>query len=284
MVSFVKNKLKSSDESGISIKIVDGDYAKGTAGTAGGCNWFAAKKDGVWHSFLCINGTASCSDAEPFPARFLPVCYDSQNNLIYRNVSVKYNAPADYGSITFEHPDTFPVELQGDQINIPNIGQGIIISKFDINNFDYSQDPRITRESMQNYYRELQHGKLSGKSYYSMWTLDASDKIKQTNNAKFFRTGVTFSAFEVCDFKFYTSIEIPIQNKFIDITIYGDVKKIRDSLYYSDLLKQYEGCSETSFAEGAQQKFYDLLTNGGGEPEAKEWFDAANKVINSLNF
>lgn len=76
LVSFVKNKLKSSDESGISIKIVDGDYARGTAGTAGGCNWFAAKKDGIWHSFLCINGTPSCSDAEPFPSRILHVCYD----------------------------------------------------------------------------------------------------------------------------------------------------------------------------------------------------------------
>lgn len=280
---FVKGRLQSPGTD-INIQKIEGDYAMGTAGTAGGCNWFAAKKDGVWQSFLCIQNTPSCSDAEPFPARILHVCYDSQNNLIYRNVSVKYKAPANYGSISFEHPDTFPVELQGDQFHIPSTGQGIIINKFDIENFNYSQEPMFNKKSMQDAYSELQQGKMLGKSIFSRWTLNASDQIMKTKSDKFFRTGITFSAFEVCNFKFHTSISIPIQNMFINVTVYGDADKIGNSMHYSDLLKQYGGCNGQSFAEGAQQKFYDLLIGGGGEPEAKEWFDASNKVINSLNF
>ena len=196
-----------------------------------------------------------------------------------------YMAPAAYESISFESFSTYPVHIKNDKEYFPLDGQGIVISQLDINNFDYSESgPGFTKEKIQSYYNELQQGKVSGKSPFSLWSLDATDQVKKTKTGKFFWVSTTFAAYDVCDFKFHTAIDIPVNNKFIHILILGDKTKIRNSLTNSELLTLWTGCTEKSFVDKGQQKFYDLLTRGEGTPEAKEWYNAANEVIDSLNF
>lgn len=194
-----------------------------------------------------------------------------------------YKADASYGSISFEYPGTYPVSVDKDAAFFETGGQGIGIYKFDINNFDYSQMP-ITKTEAQKYYDDIVKGALPDRHTFASWSLDASDQIKKTKSGKYFKVSTTFSAFEACDFKFHTLLEIPQDNNIINVTIYGNIDKIRKSMDNSPLLKLWEGCTAKSFAEGGMGKFWDLLVSGGGTPEARDWFDTANHVINSLDF
>ena len=63
------------------VTTVQGDYAKGEAGsTGGGAQWFAAKVNGVWKLVFIGNGTIACSDLTNYPnypAAWIPECWDA---------------------------------------------------------------------------------------------------------------------------------------------------------------------------------------------------------------
>jgi hypothetical protein len=205
---------------------------------------------------------------------------NSQNS-----VTKTYKASQDYGGISFEYPENYPVSVAKDSAFSETNGQGISIEKFDINNFDYDQNPTMSKEEIQKYYDdELMKGKISGISPFTRWSLNSSNQIVKTKSGKYFRASTTFSAFEVCDFKFHTTLEIPINNNIVEVTIYGNTKEIRKSMANSNLLTLWEGCSEKSFAKSGAENFYQSLVSGGGTSEAKDWYNAANQVINSLDF
>lgn len=194
-----------------------------------------------------------------------------------------YKADANYGNISFEYANTFPVAQAGKFIE--NNTQGISLVKFDINNFDRTAwAPSITKESVQKYYDSLQRGIISGKSSFSLWSVDSSDKIKKTKSGKFFRVSSTFTIAEVCDLQFTTRIEIPVSENIILINIVGNTDRIRKSMINSPLLSDWGGCNAKSFAENGQKDFYNLLVSGGGTPEARDWYDTAVHVMDSLNY
>lgn len=195
-----------------------------------------------------------------------------------------YKANKDYGNISFEYPSTYPVSVGKNAAFFETGGQGIDIDRFDINNFDYSQDPRLTKVKTQKYYDDIVKGVLPDKKTFVSWSLDSTDRIKKTKSGKYFKISTTFGAYEVCDFKFHTLIEIPQNNNIVKITVYGNINKIGNSMNNSPLLKLWEGCNDKSFAEGGVDKFWNQLVGGGGTPEARDWFDTANRVADSLDF
>jgi|GEM_PF-3710653 len=191
-----------------------------------------------------------------------------------------YQAPASLAGVKFQYPAEFLVELDSEKFG----EQVINISKFDIENFDYSQT-NTDIKAMREFYQKLTQGTFAEKAtYFNRWNLASSAEIKQTASGKFFRTSATFAAFEDCDLKFRRSIEIPTQNSFITIDIIGDTEKIRQSLEDTDLLVLHDGCDSKSFEDVTGQKFWDLLETGGGSPAARAWYEAGNEVVQTLNF
>ena len=194
-----------------------------------------------------------------------------------------YKGSNSYSNLSFDYSEKYPVYTEAFSAFSETGGQGIALTKFDIDNFDYAQS-NLSKSEMQKYYNDLKKGNVVGKSPLSPWSLDSSNQIKKLKSGKFFRISTTFSAYEVCDFKFHTTIEIPQDNSLIEVTIYGDTDKIRNSMMNSDLLTLWEGCDKKSFASGGMKKFWNQLVAGQATTEAKDWYDTATRVIDTINF
>ncbi len=64
---------------------IQGDYAKGSAGGAGGgAQWFAAKVSGMWKLVFIGNGTIACADLTSYPnypSAWIPECWDGTKSI-----------------------------------------------------------------------------------------------------------------------------------------------------------------------------------------------------------
>ena len=99
LIKFVKNRLKMTDGSLVSIEKIEGNYALGSAGTKDGPGfyWAAAKKDGQWNYAFGGNGIPECKEVEIFPVGTFKLaigggkfdeCYNNKNELIDRKTGL----------------------------------------------------------------------------------------------------------------------------------------------------------------------------------------------------
>lgn len=74
--------LKDFKEVEIVIEENDNQFASGTAGTAGGGHWFAAKVNSEWEIAWSGQGFIPCEDIEPynFPKTMISQCYDAKTD------------------------------------------------------------------------------------------------------------------------------------------------------------------------------------------------------------
>jgi hypothetical protein len=196
----------------------------------------------------------------------------------------QYQADYTYGNISFEYPETYPINTE----MFTAFDHALIdIQKY---NTDIDLSERnISSSEMKKYYRGLVNGDFVGKSPFSLWS-NNKVQIKKTKSGKFFGVSTTYAAFDLCTIGFHTDISIPQNNNIIEITVFGDTDKILTSMQGSEMITPkklnkygvYEGGCFTEV--GGMNTLSELLLNGQGTAETRDWYNAANHVIDSLEF